>query len=199
MFKKLILLPEVIAGWFSHIDFLGPLAIRLYLAPVFWMAGTSKLAHMDSTIQWFGNAEWGLGLPFPVVMAYIATYSEIIGAICLFFGFAARWITIPLMITMITAMLTVHLDHGWLAIAAQDSEAHIRLQNFLDWLQTNYPGRYNFVTELGQPVVLNNGIEFAMTYFIMLLSLFFTGAGRFISLDYWMLFWCKRINKRCAQ
>ena len=35
-------------------------------------------------------------------------------------------------------------------------------------------------------MVLNNGIEFAATYFIMLLVLFFTGAGNYISLDYWI-------------
>jgi len=32
-------------------------------------------------------------------------------------------------------------------------------------------------------MVLNNGIEFSMTYFIMLLSLFFTGAGKYCSID----------------
>ena len=25
-------------------DFLGPLALRLYLAPIFWMAGTKKIS-----------------------------------------------------------------------------------------------------------------------------------------------------------
>jgi uncharacterized membrane protein YphA (DoxX/SURF4 family) len=34
--------------------------------------------------------------------------------------------------------------------------------------------------------VLNNGIEFAVTYLLMLLSLFFTGPGRFLSVDYWL-------------
>jgi putative oxidoreductase len=34
--------------------------------------------------------------------------------------------------------------------------------------------------------VLNNGIEFAATYFIMLLVLFFTGAGNYLSLDFWI-------------
>jgi len=34
--------------------------------------------------------------------------------------------------------------------------------------------------------VLNNGIEFAATYLVMLLSLFFTGGGRLLSLDYWL-------------
>ncbi len=53
----------------QRLDFLAPLLLRLYLAPVFWMAGMNKLNSFDSTVAWFGNAEWGLGLPFPVLMA----------------------------------------------------------------------------------------------------------------------------------
>jgi len=34
-------------------------------------------------------------------------------------------------------------------------------------------------------VILNNGIEFSATYFIMLLALFFIGAGNYVSADYW--------------
>jgi hypothetical protein len=34
--------------------------------------------------------------------------------------------------------------------------------------------------------LLNNGIEFAATYFIMLLALFFIGAGRYLSVDFWL-------------
>ena len=198
MIKTVMRLPENLAAWFAHIDFLGPLAIRLYLVPIFWMAGTEKLAHIDATIAWFGNVEWGLGLPFPKVMAYLATFSEIIGAIFLLCGFATRWMTIPLIITMIIAIITVHIDNGWLAIASQSSEAHVRLQDLLDWLAQAYPQRHHYITELGEPVVLNNGIEFATTYLIMLVSLFFTGGGRFFSMDYWVLLWCKRINKSCA-
>jgi hypothetical protein len=47
-------------------------------------------------------------------------------------------------------------------------------------------GNYSWLTEHGSFVVLNNGIEFAATYFIMLLALFFAGAGNYISLDYWI-------------
>ncbi|MDP7658904.1 MAG: hypothetical protein QGF77_03055 [Candidatus Thalassarchaeaceae archaeon] len=43
----------------------------------------------------------------------------------------------------------------------------------------------------GPVVILNNGIEFAITYFVMLLSLFFTGAGRFVSIDYWIAKCCR--------
>lgn len=47
-------------------------------------------------------------------------------------------------------------------------------------------GNYSWLTGRGSFVVLNNGIEFAAIYFIMLLSLFFTGAGRYASVDYWL-------------
>ena len=50
-------------GWLDltrKVDFLGPLAVRLYLVPVFWVAGTNKLGGMDNVIAWFGNADGGL-------------------------------------------------------------------------------------------------------------------------------------------
>jgi putative oxidoreductase len=57
-------------------DFMGPLLLRLYLAPIFWMAGTKKLSDMDSITEWFGNADWGLGLPFPELLAWLATLTR---------------------------------------------------------------------------------------------------------------------------
>ena len=173
-------------------DFLGPLALRLYLVPIFWMAGTKKLGDMDSIIEWFGNPDWGLGLPFPEVMAWAATLTETGGAIMLLVGFAVRWITIPLMVTMVVAAVTVHMQNGWLAIAEggglfatpRTEGAVERLDRAKEILQQN--GNYEWLTENGSFVVLNNGIEFAATYFIMLLALFFIGAGRFFSMDYWI-------------
>ncbi|HEY9050331.1 MAG TPA: DoxX family protein [Gammaproteobacteria bacterium] len=174
-------------------DFLAPLALRLYLAPIFWMAGTNKLGSMDSTIEWFGDPDWGLGLPFPAVMAWAAALTEAGGAILLVLGIAVRWVSIPLMVTMIVAMVTVHLQNGWLAIAegsqslfASDRTigAIERLDRAKEILQTH--GNYDWLTENGSIVILNNGIEFAATYFIMLLVLFFYGAGRFVSVDYWV-------------
>ena len=173
-------------------DFLAPLALRLYLVPIFWMAGTKKLANMDSTIEWFGNPDWGLGLPFPEIMAWAAALTEAGGAILLLVGLAVRWITIPLMVTMLVAIFTVHWKNGWLAIAegsgsffANDRTiaAIERLNVAKDILREH--GNYSWLTEHGSLVILNNGIEFATTYFIMLLVLFFYGAGRYISIDYW--------------
>jgi len=174
------------------LDFSAPLLLRLYLVPIFWMAGTKKLADMDSIIAWFGNSEWGLGLPFPTLMAYLATYTEIIGAIALLIGLGVRWISAPLMFTMIIAAVSVHWQNGWLAIAEggglfateRTIGAIERLDRAKDILQEH--GNYEWLTENGSLVVLNNGIEFPATYFIMLLTLFFIGAGRYLSVDYYL-------------
>ena len=180
-------------------DFIAPLALRLYLAPVFWMAGSKKLANMDSTIEWFANPDWGLGLPFPELMAWSAALTEAGGAILLLTGLAVRWISVPLMITMLVAIFTVHWQNGWLAIAegsgslfANDrSVAAIeRLDMAKDILQEH--GNYSWLTEHGSIVILNNGIEFATTYLIMLLVLFFYGAGRYLSVDYWFKNWLQK-------
>ena len=186
-------------------DFLGPLALRLYLVPIFWMAGTKKLADMDNVIAWFGNPDWGLGLPFPEFMAWAAALTEAGGAILLLIGFAVRWVSIPLMITMVVAAVTVHLQNGWLAIAEgsglfateRTQGAVERLDRAKEILQEH--GNYAWLTEHGNFVVLNNGIEFAATYFIMLLVLFFIGAGRFFSMDYWIAHrWRQRVRPHAA-
>ncbi len=180
-------------------DFFGPLALRLYLAPIFWMAGSKKIANMDSTIEWFGNPDWGLGLPFPELMAWSATLTEVGGAILLLTGLAVRWISVPLMVTMLVAIFTVHWQNGWLAIAEgtgsmfatdQSIAAIERLDIAKEILQEH--GNYSWLTEHGSIVMLNNGIEFATTYFIMLLMLFFYGAGRYLSIDYWFKNWWQK-------
>ena len=177
-------------------DFLAPLALRLYLVPIFWMAGTKKLGDMESTISWFGNADWGLGLPFPALLAWLATLTEAAGAVALLIGLGVRWVSIPLMITMVVAATTVHMKNGWLTIAEgsgifsseRTMGAIDRLDRAKDILREH--GNYSWLTENGNFVVLNNGIEFAATYFIMLLVLFFYGPGK-ASLDYF-------IEKRCG-
>lgn len=194
-----------IANWAQNmldktrsLDFLAPLLLRLYLAPIFFMSGTNKLDGFvphANTVAWFGNPEWGLGLPFPWLMALLAAYSELLGSIAFLLGVAVRWFAIPLMIVMAVAAVTVHLPNGWFAIAdptmclfncenvemAVDRLAQAKsiLREHGKWSWLTGEGRYSYV-------ILNNGIEFAATYFIMLLALFFMGGGRYLSLDYWI-------------
>ncbi|MFN4290617.1 MAG: DoxX family protein [Permianibacter sp.] len=185
------------------LDGLPPLLLRLYLFPVFWDAGTHKLNWATgeglgrlgvnpSVVEWFGNPDWGLGLPFPALLAALAAYTEFFGAILLLLGLGVRWISLPLMITMLVAMITVHWQNGWLAIASGDGfwasertmAAQEKLARARDLLQEH--GNYDWLTEAGNFVVLNNGIEFAATYFLMLLMLLFSGGGRYVSVDYWL-------------
>jgi len=96
------------------------------------------------------------------------------------------------MVTMIVAAVTVHIQNGWLAIAEgtgffateRTMGAIDRLDHVKDILKEH--SNYSWLTENGPIVVLNNGIEFAATYFIMLLALLIIGAGKYASLDYWI-------------
>ncbi len=184
-------LQDLIEG-FKAIDFLAPLALRLYLAPIFWLAGTKKLEDIDSVAAWFGNPDWGLGLPYPEFMAWAAALTEAGGAILLVAGLAVRWIAVPLMVTMVVAAYTVHWQSGWQAIhdlsspwpSANAEEALRRLDISKERLKECC--NYDWLTEHGKLVSLNNGIEFAATYFIMCLALFFSGAGKYFSIDHWI-------------
>lgn len=189
---RLAIAGQKLLDCFRLADFLAPLMIRCYLAPVLWMAGSKKLLNFSNTVEWFGNADWGLALPVPGLLAFLVTSGEILGALCLLLGFAVRWVSIPLMATMVVAALTVHWKNGWLAIssagglfaterteaaAAQLQKAKEILQQYGDWAE---------LTRYGDLVMLNNGIEFAVTYFMLLLVLLFMGGGRYVSVDYWL-------------
>lgn len=184
-------------------DGIAPLLLRLYLAPVMLQAGWNKFSSFPDIVAWFGNPDWGLGLPFPILMAGLATGTELIGGALLLVGLATRLMAIPLAITMLVAAFTVHWKNGWLAIA--DSSSWLadgtilhnpsimvsadKLAAAKSLLQEH--GHYDWLTSSGNFVILNNGIEFAITYVVMLVALFFMGGGRYVSIDYW-------INRRVA-
>ncbi len=184
------------------------LLLRLYLTPVLLQAGWNKYLHFADTVAWFGNTEWGLGLPFPTLLAALAIAAEIGGSLLLLFGLLTRLAAFSLAITMLVAMVTVHAKNGWLAIADASSwladgtilhserilAAPEKLQRARDLLQEH--GNYDWLTESGNLVVLNNGIEFAATYFIMLLCLVWFGGGRYLSLDYYLDRYLQRKSRR---
>ncbi|MEN8108895.1 MAG: DoxX family protein [Pseudomonadota bacterium] len=173
-------------------DFLAPLALRIYLAPIFILAGSNKLKHAEQLGPYFES----LGIPAPELMVYVAALTELIGGIALLAGLAVRWAIIPLMFTMVVAATTAHWDNGWHVLPETDltvpwewrtdliEEANIRKDAARSLLREH--GNYSWLTEAGSITILKNGIEFAATYFIMLLALLYLGAGRFFSLDYWI-------------
>jgi uncharacterized membrane protein YphA (DoxX/SURF4 family) len=179
-----------------QLDFLAPLLLRIFLAPILIIAGYGKLMHLEDTASYFGNPDWGLGLPAPFLMALLAGATEFFGGIAILIGLATRWFTIPLMFTMIVAAGTAHWQNGWHALPEQTltvpwewkkdqiNEAAKRRDKAREILKEH--SNYKWITEHGDITVLKNGIEFAATYFLMLLVLFFMGGGRYLSLDYWI-------------
>ena len=182
----------------SHFDGIAPLLLRLYLAPVFIQAGWNKLNSFESTVQWFGNADWGLGLPFPELMATLAIGAEFFGGWLLLIGLFTRLISIPLMVTMLVAGFSVHAKNGWLALADSSSwladgtiflnesimAAADKKQAAIEILKEH--GNYEWLSSSGSFTILNNGMEFSITYLIMLIPLFFFGAGRYTSVDHYL-------------
>ncbi|XQW86875.1 DoxX family protein [Thalassotalea piscium] len=211
----------------SMFDGITALLIRFYLAPVFIMAGYNKLGLSDpdangisqvfandSIVQWFGNSEWGLGLPFPELLANLAAWTEFFGGWLLLVGLLTRLLTIPLMFTMVVAITSVHSENGWFAITPTNSETSVanvphwlgfdiadeslknselaseKLDKIREILAEN--GNTDWLYQHGNVVLLNNGIEFASTYFILLLALLLIGAGRFTSVDHYLYnYWLK--------
>ena len=177
----------------KQINFLGPLALRIYLAPIFILAGWGKLQSLENTAYYFGEV---LGLPAPMLMAILAGLTEFIGGIALLLGFALRLLAIPLMITMAVAAGTAHWENGWHALP--ETQLTVPWEWRTDLIEGAQPrkdavksllkahGNYSWLSETGNITILKNGIEFAATYFIMLLVLFFIGSGKYLSLDYWI-------------
>lgn len=171
------------------VDGVPPLLLRLIVAPVMIEAGWEKLVGFENTVRWFDRS---LGLPLPEVMAALATSAELVGGVLLLIGLGTRFVAVPLMVTMVVAAVSVHWQNGWLAISDANSwfanqrilEAAPRKAEIIEILREH--GDYSHLTARGRVTILNNGIEFAAIYFAMLLSLLFTGGGRFTSVDYFL-------------
>ena len=88
------------------------LFMRLILAYVFYEPALNKWQDMDAIISWFDGY---LGLPFPTLNAYMAAGTEAAGVILLTLGLGTRFISAGLIIVMIVAIKTVHLENGFSA------------------------------------------------------------------------------------
>lgn len=169
-------------GWLRGLDFLPPLLLRLFLAPLLWVSGSSKLGisfdpftliNTDNPV--FQATAAGLAkIPFiPEALIPLLTTSigilEVVGAFLLLIGFAVRWISIPLLaLILMTAFLALNGE------------------NIIEAIKGLF-NTYGYTDMSGSPFLT------ALVYFTMLLTLFFMGAGRFFSVD-WFLY--RRLNKK---
>ena len=192
----------------SDFDGVPLLLIRFFLAPIMIYAGLGKLQlgadvgffqqflADPNVVAWFGNPSWGLGLPVPDLLAFLAAWTELLGGWLLLLGLYTRLASLPLMFTMVVAAGTAHWDNGWHALP--EAKLTVPWEWRMDLIEAGTErkaaaisvlkqhGNYGWLTEAGSITVLKSGIEFAATYFVMLMVLFFYGGGRYVSIDYWL-------------
>ncbi|MBS1651995.1 MAG: DoxX family protein [Bacteroidetes bacterium] len=85
------------------------LFLRLVLAYGFFETGKMKWENINSVAEWFES----IGIIAPKLSAYSASSVELLGVLLLLIGFGVRIISIPLLIIMIVAIKTVHLQNGF--------------------------------------------------------------------------------------
>jgi putative oxidoreductase len=114
------------------------LFIRLILAYGFYEPMKEKWSDIGAVAQWFGES---LGLPFPLLNAYMAASTEALGVVLLALGLGVRFISLPLMIIMAVAITTVHFSHGF-AAGENGFEIPLYYMLMLFVLMTHGGGKY---------------------------------------------------------
>ena len=94
----------------SSLRWLPPTVTRLTLGFVFIESGWGKLHNLPKIVSYFGE----LGIPAPQIQAPLAASAEFICGILLLLGLATRIASLPLIITMVVAILTARRSdlHG---------------------------------------------------------------------------------------
>lgn len=94
-------------------EWVALLMIRLLMAYEFWTAGMMKF----NGNNWFGRFQENFLFPFNVIPAdiswFMATWAELIGGLCLFFGLFTRFWAFSLIVVSIVAISGVHWPSDW--------------------------------------------------------------------------------------
>ncbi len=108
MFKDCYANVEKITNNFQSISLL---VARLTMAYGFYTPAMNKWANIENVAGWFGS----MGIPLPLLSAYMTAIIEILGVGLLALGLFTRLISIPLIVIMLVAIVTVHLPNGFSA------------------------------------------------------------------------------------
>ena len=147
----------------ENLQSLALLLVRFILAYTFFAPAMMKWADIGATASWFEY----MGIPFPLLNAYMAAGTEMAGVVLLTLGLFSRLISIPLLVTMLVAVVTVHGSNGYNVISES-----------LQWTDAYINGEQ----VSGTVVVLQNGYENILNYVVMLLVIVSFGPGK-LSLD----------------
>ena len=89
----------------ASLGWMPPLLMRLFVGYFFFETGWAKLHNLDAFTQRF--MEWGI--PHPAFNAALSAYTECIGGALIVVGLLTRLASVPLIINMMVAILTVKL------------------------------------------------------------------------------------------
>ena len=106
---KIIQLYQNVTERLNSLKDIPLLLFRLILAYGFFMPAMMKWGDIGAIAGWFEN----MGIPMPALNAYLAASTEMAAVILLPLGLATRLISIPLIITMLVAIVIVHLGNGF--------------------------------------------------------------------------------------
>jgi len=91
----------------------APLPLRLVIGYGFVNHGWAKLSRGPGS---FAQLLEQIGAPLPEVTAWVSTLVEILGGLAILAGAFVAAVSVPLIVTMLVAMFTVHLRYGFSAI-----------------------------------------------------------------------------------
>lgn len=107
--KKIVHYCTQLTNRLQQLNSIPLLLIRLVLAYGFYIPAKMKWADINSIAEWFGS----MHIPAPLLNAYLAAGTEAAGVVLLVLGLGTRLISIPLIITMLVAIKTVHWTNGF--------------------------------------------------------------------------------------
>ena len=90
-----------------------PLPLRLIIGFGFMAHGWAKLSRGPSG---FAKLLAQIGAPLPEATAWLSTFMEILGGLAIFVGAFVEVVSVPLIVMMLVAMLTVHLKYGFSSV-----------------------------------------------------------------------------------
>jgi putative oxidoreductase len=107
----------------SRVRFVAPLVGRLSVGLLFLSTGWGKVHSLDKVTAFFVK----LGIPAPGLNALVVGYSELICGTLLVVGLATRLATLPLIVSMIVAILTAKLAdiHGLFDLVGADEFTYL--------------------------------------------------------------------------
>jgi putative oxidoreductase len=82
------------------------LLVRLVWGGMFIQTGWGKWQDIPRVTGFFTD----IGIPFPMLNAYVVATTELVGGILLVLGLFSRFITVPLLVSMVVAYLTTEQE-----------------------------------------------------------------------------------------